>query len=242
MRGRVRKAKLIRTLTIAAVLALAACSGTEPVTKPAGTLAGSLDASRRGCLVACYSIEALTQAADAVLIGTAGDVTQHFTDNGGDAANPPIPGVFQTFKVTRAVYVRGEAPAEVQLILAGSTMARSEGQTPLEPGANALIFVKNVSGPLNGRQRRGSITISGDSGVFDLVGQEARPRSPLIRALSESDTRADMAILVNAPLRSSDLNLSEQPRETALAQVPHKLVFNLGDVEDTVRRVGAAKL
>jgi hypothetical protein len=168
------------------------------------------------------SIEALAERADVVAVGYAGGVTERFEDNGNDPANPPLPGLFQSFRIEKVVKAGADitSGSEVSLALLNTDKVRSESDVRLEPESRLLLFLYKASGPINGTQRAALVPISSDNGIFDVSGDGVvKPRSSRVRAISEPDARAEL----NALAKSS--NPEDAKRQTEIK------TFRLTDIQ-----------
>jgi hypothetical protein len=166
------------------------------------------------------SVEALTQRADVVLLGYAGAITERFIDNGNDPANPPVPGLFQTIRIEKALKATSDVTAgtEVSVSLLDTEKIQLQDHPRLEPGSRVLLFLYKAIGPIAGKQRTAFVPISEANGIFDVNADDVvKPRSSRVRAISEAAAREEL----NALARSS--------REEAMKQTEIK-TFSLTEI------------
>lgn len=151
-----------------------------------------------GSSKAYLSLEALTEAADVVVTGVAAEVQERFVENGGDPANPGWPGLFQSFRVERILKAPAElmGQSDVTLVLSDIDVSQNVDKRDSEkiaPGDRLLLFLRSVSGPVNGRVVTALIPLSSDNGIFDLTNNgTARPRSNNVRWLTQAEALADL--------------------------------------------------
>ena len=183
-----RFASIGSVLAYCAMLSMNACSTTDG--QPTTTIV--VDS------IVYTSVEALARQADVVLLGLAGRLTERFTDNGGDPVNPEMPGLLQAFRVERVMKGGSEIAvgSDVSLVLHDNDKLPANDNVRPDAGSRVLLFLRRASGPANGRQVPALLPVSGGNGIFDVAADSTTtPRSGRVRAITESDARADMTWL-----------------------------------------------
>jgi hypothetical protein len=177
------------SVIVCCALVFAACSNSSRSDSlPPQTIAGSSKAY--------ISIEALTEAADVVVTGVAGDVQERFADNGGDAVNPAVAALLQSFSVDRILKAPADLPdqSHVTLVLEDIDVSQRVDKRDSEriaPGDRLLLFLRSARGPVNGRLTTALIPLSGDNGMFDVTSDgTAKPRSVRVRAFTQAESLA----------------------------------------------------
>lgn len=161
----------------------------------AGTVACSSQPRQIEADYATYdTVSALAGESGLVIRGTVDSVVAREVDGGGDpevadAEGEPagIPMVFYRIDVDEVV--AGDAPSQVVVAWPDSGEVVFEGATPVAPGQSLVLFLQhrdigNAPGITSVPQHY--VPVSGDSGVFDVVGQEVVARSAEIRGLDPS--------------------------------------------------------
>lgn len=144
------------------------------------------------------SISELADQADLVVTGTVVDVLGREVDGGGedetvDAEGNPngVPMVFYRFAVAR---VLGGVPSGEEIVLGWIDLDRvgMDGVSRIARGADTLLFLRHMpdaDSPGVTSVADFYVPVSADNGVFDVRGQVAAARSPLVERVSASSAR-----------------------------------------------------
>jgi len=141
------------------------------------------------------SIDALNDQADAVIVGEIVSLADRLEDRGGDpeidpASGEPIPGIpMAVYKLLVHEDLRHN-PTDLtgqilHVAVLDPELTRSD-EKPLEVGQEMLLFLlrrTEKEAPGFAGYAEFFVPVSGNNGVFDVIGSDVEARSPIVRSI-----------------------------------------------------------